>query len=263
MAILASLRITRAELGARNQDGFLPQVFEGVTDLARLNLRVRDAALVVDNAEQSLVFMAIPYVLSVHHAYGVDCLRMVEGDDTEEAGESEGGLVELSSLHNRFMEAVGVNLPADLVGLFDLLRAVRNRITHYAGVRGSYLNNKWRTLPLSARDGWQNVAGRAFPTGPTTEELALGMGELIASLMVVTRLGREMNSAVAMSIPRHRWAGIAAEDFRAANPTRFGQHAIRLRRFRGFTHEYYGSLEFSDEELSSALQALVAKRPER
>lgn len=185
MAMLASLRITRADLDAKDPDEFLPQAFEGVADLPRMNRRIREAALVVDDAERSLVYMAIPYVLAVHHAYGVDCLRMVEDGCTDEASESEGGLVELSDLHNRFMEEVGTGLPADLLALFDLLRVVRNRIIHYAGARGSYLNNKWRTLSSAAQDGWQNVAGRAFPTGATSEELALGIGELIASLMVV------------------------------------------------------------------------------
>lgn len=188
---------------------------------------------------------------------------MLEGDDVDHPGELDGRPVELSDLHNRFTEAAGANLPADLLGLFDLLRSVRNRITHYAGVRGSYLNHKWRTLPPATRDGWRNVAGRDFPTGPTAEELPLALGELIGSLMVVTRLGREMNSAVAVSIPRDRWARIAAKDFRTTNPTRFGQKAIRLRRFRGFSREHYGALGFSDDELSAALQVLVAEQPGR
>lgn len=72
-----------------------------------------------------------------------------------------------------------------------------------------------------------------------------------------------MNSAVAKSIPRDRWARIAAEDFRSANPSRFGQQAVRLRRFRGFAREHYGALGLSDEELSAALEALGANRPGR
>ena len=260
MALLASLRIAQAELASRDPDLFLPNAFGDVEDLTRLNLRIRHAIPVLGDAERSLAYMAIPFALSVHHAYGMDCLRMVEGSDPDEAGQSDGGFVELSDLHNRFEQSVGVDLPADLLGLFDLLRAVRNRITHYAGVRGSYLNQKWRTLPESARDGWREVAGREFPTGPTADELPLGVGELIAALMVVTRLGREMNSAIAGAIPRSRWLSIATEDFRTVNANRLGQQATRLRRFRGFCRENYWALHFSDGELSAALESLLAER---
>jgi hypothetical protein len=260
MAVLASICVSRAELAAKDPDIFLPDAFDSEPDLVRLNLRIRDAMEVIGGAGQALAYMAIPFVLSVHHAYGVDCLRMIAGDYPAEA---DGESVELSELHTRLMEDTGSRLPDDLLGLFDLLRAVRNRITHYAGVRGSHLNQKWRGLSRVAQDGWRNVAGRDFPTGPSTEELALDVGELIGALMVVTRLGREMNEAVVGAIARDRWASIAAEDFRDVSAARFAQQATRLRRFRNFVREFYGALEFNEGELVSALQALSANRPER
>lgn len=255
MAILASLRIAYATLEAQDRNVLLPEAFHGVPDLSRLNRRVGDAAVLIEESERSLVYMAIPYLVAVHHAYGLECLRVLESEG--EMPPEDGGLVELGDLHDRLAGASSAALPSDLLDLFDLLRTVRNRITHYAGVRGSYLNGKWRGLPASARAGWEEVADRPFPIGPSDEELPLGIGELIACLMVVTRLGREINALVVKSLPRERWARIAADDFRSSEPQRFSQHATRSRRFRHFVGSLYSPLAFSEEELSGALGALV------
>ena len=261
MALLASIRIAQADLGTKDPDSFTPHVFNAVPDLERLNLRVRDALPVIARAERSLVYMAIPYMLSVHHAYGVDCLRMVAG---EEEDDSDGGGTEqiaLSELHARFVAATGFPLSEDLLCLFDLLRVVRNRIIHYAGLRGSHLNQKWHALSSTARGGWTKVSERDFPIGPTGEELPLSIGELIGTLMVVKQLGRAMNEAVQLAVPRARWARIAAEDFRAGSPNGLGQRDTRLRRLTGFVDEHYAALRFSQEELEVTLEALSAKRP--
>ena len=90
---------------------------------------------------------------------------MIAGVADLDGDERDVGVVELGELHARFGEAARVDLPADLLALFDLIRVVRNRVTHYGGVRGSYLNQRWRSLPSSAQDGWTAVARREFPLG--------------------------------------------------------------------------------------------------
>jgi hypothetical protein len=225
MAVLVSIRVTHAELANQAPTVYLPDAFLGVPDLKRLNLLIPSALQVIGDSERLLAYMAIPFVLSVHQAYASDCIRMASSPGLSDSDDADDGLIELNEIHQRFGEKTDSVLPQDLVGLFDLLRSTRNRVTHYAGVRGSRLNQKWRTLSPAAQDGWRNVARRDFPTCPASEELPLGIGELIGALMVATRLGREMNAVMAAAVSRSRWARIAVEDFRTGHPTRFGQRA--------------------------------------
>jgi len=76
---------------------------------------------------------------------------------------------------------------------------------HYAAVQGSHLREKWLELPPPAVNGWTKVAGRALPVGRSADEMDLRLGELLAALMTVTRLGREVSAAMGAAIEPERW----------------------------------------------------------
>ena len=229
------------------------------------NRTIGDAADLVMAAERQLVFMAIPFILSVHHAYAVDCLELVMGGDRSVLTEptSRDDLVRLEIVHTRLMDECGTRLPNDLLALFDLLRHIRNRIVHFAGVQGSHLAAKWRGLSLTARSGWEEVARGSLPLGGSSEELELGFGELIATWMVVTRLGREMNEAVARAVPRDRWAMIVVNDYRGEHPSRWAQVATRTRRCRGFARRTTLHLALVTRKLRPQCASSMRRSPDR
>lgn len=249
MAILASSRLAESLLeSVADKNLLLPEAFPDRPDLTRMNRSIADSHLLIGRAERQLVYMAIPYLLSVHEAYVVDCIEMV----TERSASDEQ--LRLEVVHSAFTESVGAELPADLLALFDLLRHLRNRIVHYAAVQGSHLREKWDALPSGAEGGWRNVAGRQLPIGRSDEELDLGVGELIASLMVVTRLGREVSNAMARALSRDRWADIVVADYREHHPAALAQRSTRLRRCLGYAGTHYGALRLESAEIDDALR---------
>jgi hypothetical protein len=205
MALLASSRLATERLSSVGEpEILLPQAFPDVADLHRMNRSVRDSTALIERAEREFVFMAIPYTLSVHQAFIVDCIRLVQ-DETETDSSAQDALLRLEVIHDRFIEVSGQQLPADLRSLFQLLRHLRNRIVHYAAVQGSHLREKWLELPPPAVNGWTKVAGRALPVGRSADEMDLRLGELLAALMTVTRLGREVSAAMGAAIEPERW----------------------------------------------------------
>lgn len=250
MALLAATRIAVHKLAdVGDQSEMLPIAMAEIPDLERMNRNISDSRRVIDEAERQLVIMTIPYVLSVHHAFVADCIEMLEP-----GRKATGEHLELAAVHADFEALAGTKLPADLIGLFDLLRHLRNRIVHYAAIQGSHLREKWNALPAVAREGWENVAGRSLAISDSSSELDLQMGEMIAGLMIVTRLAREVSGAMVPALSRDEWADSVIADYRDERPGRFAQKATRSRRCRGFAATFYGPLELNETEIEAAIQ---------
>ena len=260
MALVASSRLAEKTLvEVQDESALVPLIFPGVPDLERMNRTVKDTRRLISEAEREFVYMAIPYLLSVHHVYVVSCLDLVRNQAEDDQTDVESTRLEV--VHTQFTEVSGQQLPDDLVSLFHLLRLMRNRIVHYAAAQGSHLRAAWRDLPESAAGGWTKVAGRPLPLGRSAERLDLGLGELLASLMTVTRLGREVCAAVGRSISRERWADLVLADYRELYPHRFGQQATRLRRTFRYAQERYGPIALTEGDMGAALNRGDATKP--
>lgn len=253
---MVALRLSEDDLSRRDQDDFLPELFTQVNGIERMNRKVGDARSVIADAERSLAFVTIPFVLSVYQAFGSACLRLVTAQG-DEVMNGEVPSSDLERLHPN-LETAGLDLPSELIELFDVVRKTRNRIVHYAGVRGSYLKSDWRNLSGEATEIWRHITGRDFPAGAKNDVLDLGIGELLGTMAVVTRLGREVNAALGKVVPTARWARIAAEDFRVVCPDAFSNEAIRPRKLKKFADINYRPIDFSDGQLEAAVADLRA-----
>lgn len=254
MIQLASSRLTSDRLShCDDQDAFLPDAFPHVPDLRRMNRRLSDVAVLVREGERHFTYMAVPFALSVYHAYVVQCIRLVKQRlDAEE----ETGPVTLDLVHEALASVAGEAISEDLARMFDLVRHIRNRIIHYGGTEGSHLSDKWNAMSTPAKQSWERLARRPLPIQGSDREMALGLDELIAVLALTKRLAVEVNGVLQTAVPLEQWAAIAVDDYRESQPTRFAHVATRIRRVMGFVRINYGALSLTSKHVEAAIAAL-------
>ena len=94
MTLLVATRLAAHTL--RLHDGadlLLAHTFPSVADVSRMNRKLADVRTRLDEAERHLAYMAIPFALSVHHRYALECLGLFGGPS--------GGLITLDQVHHR------------------------------------------------------------------------------------------------------------------------------------------------------------------
>lgn len=259
MALLIGARLGEHALAnsAASPNAMLPELFGRIDGIERLNRTVGDAAVLLARAEEHLVYMAIPYALSVHGSFVCASAEMLRaaGHDEPDSQRSLHWRPDLSQLslevaHEYVEERCRLDLDPTLLQLFHLSRRVRNRIIHSSGVAGSRLPGEYRQLPKPAREGWERLAKRPLTQAVIDERLALREGELIAVLATSRHLAQEVSSLLAHTIDRHVWADIAVADYRGSHAQSFGERDKRHRRVKGFTDRYYRPLRLTVDEIA-------------
>jgi hypothetical protein len=237
MALLIGARLGEHTLAntAASAEAMLPDLFGRIEGIARLNRTVGDAAQLLADAEEHLVYMAIPYALSIHGSFIAASARMLR-----DTGHDEPGRVERCRLL----------LDPTLLRLFHLSRRIRNRIIHFSGDVGPRLLSEYRQLPKPARDSWEQLANRPLTETVVGQRFALREGELIAVLATTRHLAQEVSSLLAHTIERQAWADIAVRDYRQSNPQKFGERDRRVRRVKGFADRFYRPLNLTLEEIA-------------
>ncbi len=259
MALLIGARLGEHALAnsAASPNAMLPELFGRIHGIERLNRTAGDAAVLLARAEEHLVYMAIPYALSVHGSFVCASAEMLRtaGHDEPDSQRLLDWRPDLSQLslevaHEYVEERCRLDLDPTLLQLFHLSRRVRNRIIHSSGVAGSRLPGEYRKLPKPAREGWERLAKRPLTQAVSDERLALGEGELIAVLATSRHLAQEVSSLLAHTIERQVWADIAVADYRRSHAQSFGERDKRHRRVQGFADRYYRPLRLTAEEVA-------------
>lgn len=259
MALLIGARLGEHALAnsAASPNAMLPELFGRIDGIERLNRTVGDAAVLLAQAEEHLVYMAIPYAISVHGSFVSASAEMLRkaGHDEPESQRSlpwQPDLTHLSleTAHEYVEERSRLDVDPTLLQLFHLCRRLRNRIIHFSGFAGSRLLGEYRQLPRGARDGWERLAKRPLTQAVIDDRLALREGELIAVLATSRHLAQEVSSLLAHTIDRHVWVDIAVADYRGSHAQNFGERDKRHRRVKGFADRYYGPLRITLEEIT-------------
>jgi hypothetical protein len=261
MALLIGSRLGEHALAnsAASPSAMLPELFGRIDGIERLNRTVGDAAVLLARAEEHLVYMAIPYALSVHGSFISASAEMLRAAGHDEAASQRSidrqrdlSHLPLEVAHEYVEERCRLDLDPTLLQLFHLSRRVRNRIIHFSGATGSRLLGEYRQLPKPVREGWERLARRPLTEAVDDGRLALRDGELIAVLATSRHLAQDVSNLLAHTIDRTSWADIAVADYRALYPQRFGERDKRHRRVKGFADRYYRPLRLTAEEIADA-----------
>jgi hypothetical protein len=254
MALLIGGRVGRAALESSDPDEWLPDVVQ-VEDARRLNLRVGSSKRLIESAEQYLSVMGIPFTVSVYQGFLGNAIKFLQDAKVDSSGRNPFKFM-LDDIHPHMKEC-GVELESDLCRLFDVVRLMRNRILHAAGIQGSAVRSTYKQLPKTAHSWWEERTGRAIGFEGSGEMLNLGPPELIGTLALTKELGRQVNEGLIPLIERETWAVLVVEDYRAGHPDKFKLKPQIFRSLKGFANNLYAPLSLSEEELTDAYQRVL------
>lgn len=250
MALLAGSQLASNTLElTRGSKRLLPEIFPEVAHISRINLRVSDAADLLQAAETHLGAMAVPYALALHEDFvfaTLDLLRV--------AGLCGKTAIEKASaktMHELFASRSGTVFQLELLEEFHVLRLMRNSLIHAGGAPSEELTSYVSTLAETTLRYWEEATGRDIRAVIGGDSLAFGHRELITSLAITRRLAKDITLGLQRSLPREAWADVVVADFVAhhgwpRNPS------LHLRKLSGWARHYYAALALSETELEEA-----------
>lgn len=251
MALLAGSQLAAHLLKlTEGSDRLLPEVFPRVEHIGRFNLTTDAAQLLLDDADQHLGAMGVPYALALHEDYLKTCLSLLESDGKCTAGTAER--TKLAYQHRRIESATGARFSADCLTQVTTLRRMRNCTIHAGGRADVVLVRDLARWSTSVQTDWMRIAKRSPQVLKVGDPVTFGHGELILALAITKRLAREANEQIQPVISRARWADIAIDDLLESDP-KVLRAPDRQRRAEGLARFHYAPLKLTTKELASAL----------
>jgi hypothetical protein len=251
MALLAGSKLAINTL--RLADGSTmrqSQMFPRVQHIERFDLKIEDAAQLLDDAETHLAVMAIPYVLALHEDYMLQSASMLVSSRMMSASTLRS--LTAKSMHEQFAAASSVTLSANSMLLFHFLRTMRNAHIHQGGICGAELATARSALTATAEAMWFKLAGTPAPHYVIGDQVSLGQGQLVACLAVTSALTKEVNVALQSVVPTAKWAEMAIADAKVEGIGMTGNPNQRIRALSAFTRRYYDAVAIPDADLRAA-----------
>lgn len=240
-----------------NEGTRLPEIFNKVHDIRRLNLTAKKATIVLTEAESHLAYMAIPYVLSIHGSYMVDAARMLDEDGhtpKNRMARRDFSKMTIEQVHEYIEECSDRHLDATYLALFHIIRRMRNRIIHKAGTPGSHID--YQNLSTQAKDEWTRIAKRPLSLALEHDRINFKSNEIIAVLAVSQRLAQDVNDLLAQTISREYWASLLVRDYLENYPSRLHP----LSHLSGYARYFYRPLGLKNNELEEAARLVMLTR---
>lgn len=254
VAMLIATEISAEFLSDHSDQERLVDIAPTLPSRERLNRSVADSRTILGSAEQLLAYMAIPYVLSLHHRTMAEVLVLLRNDGHRiEAERKQDGNptptlvaidpydVRLAEVHQVFTRTSG----ADAAGrsafdqaemnAFHFARQLRNRLTHQGAQAGVALKKQWAAARGQKRGGaysddgqalWTKLAKRPMKIVRSGEALLLGSGELYATLAVCKRLEDAAEREVLRTLTRNTLADLVVQDYAADFPPRIADSQV-------------------------------------
>ncbi|MFB8763745.1 hypothetical protein [Nocardiopsis alba] len=251
MGLLVGSKLASHVLGVtRGSERTLPEIFPNVDKIERFNLKPEFAQKVLEDAEHHLGAMAVPHLLGLHEDYGKNCLQILQESGLISSSEANGA--KAWNIHIKFSAATSENLDESCVGIYEILRKMRNCIIHAGGLANASLEEDLNSLSIETKTLWENVTKEKIPSFRTGEKIQFSYPETIAALAVLKRLSRQMNHILGRVVGKEVWMKIMIEDF--LNTSQIHQNRARtvnsVHRFSSFN---YAPLKFSKEEIEGFL----------
>jgi len=229
----------------------LPEIFPNVPHIERFNLQVVAAKYILDNAEDYLGTLAIPYALAIHEDLVMGMLQMANSIGL--ISNTALGKLTAATMHEALQNLGGGNLTPESLEIFHLVRLSRNAQIHSGGIAGQALVSAVATTSSAALGVWATITKQPFPAYKLGDRVSLGLQDLIGVLAITKRLAEEANAMMQSIYPRPGWADMVVEEW---VPTRKpGQNRDQLiRTVRGFARGHYEALKFTEAEITAAMQ---------
>lgn len=250
-ALLAGARLASHTLElTRGSTHTLKEVFPAVEHIERFNLRSDAARDFLLNADHHLASVAIPYALATHEDYVMGVLDLLESHGRPLI--TQGKRVRAWNMHAVLFSTCGVSLPGKWIETFDVLREVRNCITHSGGVKDDKLQHAFDVMSPEAREGWKKVNLLCEPESLVVDgRIVLTPESIFTAFAVTKRLGREINAALAGELRPEEWAKIVVLDY-SSDSSKTKNSTSWRRSLLGFAGQNYGALGLAESDLEQA-----------
>ncbi|WP_126315388.1 hypothetical protein [Mycobacteroides chelonae] len=254
MALLAGAQLATHLL--RLTDGskqLLPEVFPNVPHIKRFNLTTNSARQILDEADQHLGAMGVPYTLALHEDYLKSCILLLEQSGLVAARTAERS--RLVAQHDIIAGASNGSFSPVPRAQLDTLRLMRNCLIHAGGRADNALVTQVAGWNAGTDSAWREVAGRSPRALQIGNLVEFGHGEMIVALAVTKTLDREVNVMLQDVLPRVVWSDMVAAEFAEQSPSLI-RSSTAFRKVKGLAKQYYSPLVLTDHELNSAVERL-------
>lgn len=251
MALLAGSRLAAHTLQlTAGSTATLAQLFPAVEHIERFNLRSDSARQLLQEADEHIASVAIPYALATHEEFvtsALDFLR-VEGRSLITGGKP----IKAWNMHEVLFNTCRYTAPVEWMETFHTLRGARNCIIHSGGSVDTRLRDAVSAMGAGSRAGWQRLnRGEAPEDLVKNGRLALTAEHVFTAFAVTKRLGREVNAGLASELDGKVWARSAVRDF-AAETSKPRNSNVWRRSVLGFARYHYGEANLTDADLEKA-----------
>jgi hypothetical protein len=254
LGLLVGARVARTALAERGPSAAETRLSElyseaQVPDVSRFDFRVSAADAKLEEAERELCVMAVPFALSLYNDYLVTVSELLELGHLARPSKPAHQMM-IGQLENHLRKnkvAVGPNLDP----LLQLVKLLRNRIVHSAGIAGEEAISRWESLPYAAKQAWIKVTGQPMPFNGADEQLPWGGPEIRGTFFVVREGLRQINFSLQKVLSREFWADLAIHEY-WVHAFETGTHSHRSSPASYVARHGYRSLHFSAAELAAA-----------
>jgi hypothetical protein len=229
----------------------LAEVFPSIPHIKRFNLQPNVARDLLEDAEQHLAIMAIPYVLALHEAYIKHCAALLR--DESFMGKSAWDSLNAKTMHATFSNAAAQSFTPTASEAFELIRMWRNCHIHSGGMVNDECVAARAALSPEADAEWTRMTGVEVPNSRLGNRVQLGEPELRGTLAVTNILMREANHMLQLRLPSTRWARMAVTEFVEQSPLP-AFSSDRLKALKALIKRYYSAVALRDAEIMSAAQ---------
>ncbi len=245
-AKLAAHTLTLTE-GSKHR---LQEIFPNVPHIERFNLQVVAAKYILDNAEDYLGTLAIPYALAIHEDLVMGMLQLA--NQASLLSNTTLGQIRSNTMHEEFERLSGTGFTPESLELFHLVRLARNAQIHSGGIASTSLVNRVAATSTTALSLWEKITKQPFPPYAVGDRVELGLQDLIGTLAITKRLAEEANQFLQSVYPRSDWTNMVVDEWL---PERKPGNANQLvRQAQGVARRHYGALGFTNAEMTTALQ---------
>jgi len=250
MALLAGSRLAGHSLQLnQGSQRTLAELFPAVEHIERFDLRSDHARELLLNADYHLASVTIPYALATHEDFVTSSIEMLKSENILIL--AEGRPIKAWNMHDVLFKSTACKPPEEWMQSFHVLREMRNCIVHAGGRAQEGLLDRILKMGTAATRGWQRINNQHPSQIVQGERLELIAEHIFTAFAVTKRLGREINSALAVKFPTEAWAKMAVEDYQSSTSKIKNSSGWR-RGLLGYARMNYQPLNLGDAELEIA-----------
>lgn len=255
MALLAGSRLAAHTLSlTEGSTATLAEVFPAVEHIDRFNLRSDSARQLLNEADEHIASVALPYALATHEEFVMDMLELLKNEGRTLV--TGGKQIKAWNMHEVLFQTCGYTPPPEWLETFQVLRELRNCIIHTGGSTSTRLDDAIVAMGASARAGWVKMHLSAQPEALVDKgRLVLTAENMFTAFATTKRLGREINAALGQELDTAAWARMAVEDFEATTSKSHNSSAWR-RSVVGYARQFYHGAGLTEQNLQQASRDL-------